>query len=120
VVRSRSRLIPFCVGAFCLSCCLVSHLRQFYSAEMSDIISAAGANTTNSSYSASVVKTYNATDSPARFENKNIFFCFEIRFSLRQCWRCSCKFKSHRIGSRVCSTTSTRNLMASSPRLVTL
>jgi hypothetical protein len=28
------------------------------------------------SYNAAVVKTYNATSSPVRFENKNIFFYF--------------------------------------------
>jgi hypothetical protein len=41
---------------------------------------------------------YNATGSLARFEKK-IFF--EKRSSLLQRWRCSCKFKSCRIGSRV-------------------
>jgi hypothetical protein len=36
----------------------------------------------------------------ARFENKKIyFFFFENRSSLLNCWRCSCKFKSRRIGS---------------------
>jgi hypothetical protein len=51
-----------------------------------------GANPTTSSYNASVVKIYNATGSLERFENKNIFFCFE-RCSILQRWRCS-KFKS--------------------------
>jgi hypothetical protein len=51
------------------------------------------------SYNASVVKVYNATCSLERFKNKNIFFCFEKRCSLLQRWRCSCKFKSRRIGS---------------------
>jgi hypothetical protein len=50
-----------------------------------------GANPTTLSYNASVVKFYNATGSPARFENKNIFFFFEKRYSLLQRWRCSCK-----------------------------
>jgi hypothetical protein len=31
---------------------------------------------------------------------KNIFFYFEKRSSLQQRWRCSCKFRSLRIGSR--------------------
>jgi hypothetical protein len=44
---------------------------------------------------------YNATGSLARFENKNIRIYFEKRYSLLQRWRCSCKFKSRRIGSRV-------------------
>jgi hypothetical protein len=35
-----------------------------------------------------------------RSENKNILFYFEKRSSLLQRWRCSCKFKSRRIGSR--------------------
>jgi hypothetical protein len=56
-----------------------------------------GANPTITSYSASVVNFYNATDSLARFENKIIFFYFEKRSSLLQ----RCKFKSRRIGSRV-------------------
>jgi hypothetical protein len=42
---------------------------------------------------------YNATDSLARLENKNILFYFEKRYILLQRWRCSCKFKSRRIGS---------------------
>jgi hypothetical protein len=29
------------------------------------------------SYNASTVKIYNASSSPLRFENKDIFFCFE-------------------------------------------
>jgi hypothetical protein len=58
-----------------------------------------GANPTTSIYNASVVKFYNATGSLARFGNKNISFYFEKRSSLLQLWRCSCKFKSRRIGS---------------------
>jgi hypothetical protein len=38
-----------------------------------------------------------------RFENKNIFMHFETRSILLQRWRCSCKFRSRRIGSRICS-----------------
>jgi hypothetical protein len=34
-----------------------------------------------------------------RFESTNILFYFEERSSLLQRWRCSCKFKSRRIGS---------------------
>jgi hypothetical protein len=41
-----------------------------------------GANPTNVSYNASVVNIYNATSSPVRFYNKNIFFCFEIAKTL--------------------------------------
>jgi hypothetical protein len=33
--------------------------------------------------------TYNAASSLARFEDGNIFFCFENRSSLLR-WRCSC------------------------------
>jgi hypothetical protein len=54
-------------------------------------------------YNASVVNFYNATGSLARFENKNILFCFEKRSSLLQRWRCSCKFKNRRIGSWNCT-----------------
>jgi hypothetical protein len=50
-------------------------------------------------YSASVVNFYSATGSLACFENKNILFYFEKRSSLLQRGRCSCKFKSRRIGS---------------------
>jgi hypothetical protein len=52
-----------------------------------------GANPTIASYNASVVNFYYATGSLARFENKNILFYFEKR------WSCSCKFKNRRIGS---------------------
>jgi hypothetical protein len=58
-----------------------------------------GANPTIVIYNASVVNFYNAMGSLARFENKNILFCFEKRSSLLQRWRCSCKFKNRRIGS---------------------
>jgi hypothetical protein len=58
-----------------------------------------GANPTTPIYNASVVNFHNATGSIARFENKNILFYFEKRPSLLQRWRCSCKFKSRRIGS---------------------
>jgi hypothetical protein len=48
---------------------------------------------------ANAVNFYNSAGSLARFENKNIFFFYEKRSSLLQRWRCSCKFKSRRIGS---------------------
>jgi hypothetical protein len=48
-----------------------------------------------------IVSFYSATGSPACFENKHILFYFEKCSSLLLRWRCSCKFKSHRIGSRV-------------------
>jgi hypothetical protein len=57
------------------------------------------ANPATSIYNARVVNFYNATGSPARFENKNILFYFDKRSSLLQRWRCSCEFKSRRIGS---------------------
>jgi hypothetical protein len=57
------------------------------------------ANPTIVSYNPSVVNFYNATGSLARFENCNIFFFFEKRYSLLQRWRCSYKLKSRRIGS---------------------
>jgi hypothetical protein len=60
---------------------------------------ASGANPTIVIYNARVVNFYNATGSLARFENKNILFCFEKRSSLLQRWHCSCKFKNRRIGS---------------------
>jgi hypothetical protein len=56
-----------------------------------------GANPTTSSYTASVVKIYNATSSRLRLEIKKFFF-FEKRSNLLQRWRCSCKFSSRRIG----------------------
>jgi hypothetical protein len=58
-----------------------------------------GANPTIVYYNASAVNFYNATGSLARFESKNIVAYFEKRSSLLQRWRCSCKFKSRRIGS---------------------
>jgi hypothetical protein len=51
-----------------------------------------GANPTIASYNASAVKAYIDTSSLARFENKI--------FSSTLKKRCSCKFKSCRIGSR--------------------
>jgi hypothetical protein len=59
-----------------------------------------GPNPTIASCNASAVKIYNATSSLVRFENKNIFFATNKRYSLQQRWRRSCKFKSRRIGSR--------------------
>jgi hypothetical protein len=50
---------------------------------------------------ASAVNFYNITGSLARIENKNILFYFDKRSCLLQRWRCSYKFKSRRIGSRV-------------------
>jgi hypothetical protein len=47
-----------------------------------DVASCSGANPTIVSYKASAVKNYNAASSLVRFENKNIFFCFEERSSL--------------------------------------
>jgi hypothetical protein len=46
-------------------------------------------------------KSNNATSSLACFKNLNIFKYYEKRTSLLQHWRCSCKFKSRRIGSYV-------------------
>jgi hypothetical protein len=60
-----------------------------------------GTNPTIASYNASIVNFYNATGSLARFGNKNFLLKFEKRCSLLQRWRCSCKFKSRRIGSRL-------------------
>jgi hypothetical protein len=37
---------------------------------------------------------------PSVFQNLKIFFYFEKRSSLLQRWRCSCKFKIRRIGSK--------------------
>jgi hypothetical protein len=67
-----------------------------------------GANPTIASYNASVVNFYNATGSLARFKNKNILFYLGKVPSLLQRWRCSCKFKDRRIGSRIgtCANTS--------------
>jgi hypothetical protein len=59
-----------------------------------------GVNPTIASYNASVVNFYNATGSLARFENKNILFYFVKHCRLLQRWRCSCKLKNRRIGSR--------------------
>jgi hypothetical protein len=47
----------------------------------------------------------NATSSLERLENKNIFFCFEKRFSLEQHWHFNCKFRSRRSGSRIQANT---------------
>jgi hypothetical protein len=52
-------------------------------------------------YNASVVNFYNATGSLALFENKNILYYLEKRSSLLQRWRCSCKLKIRRTGSRI-------------------
>jgi hypothetical protein len=46
------------------------------------------ANPTIASYNASVVNLYNATARLGCFENKNILFYFEKRYSLLQRWRC--------------------------------
>jgi hypothetical protein len=43
---------------------------------------------------------YNPKTNIKRFANKNIFFYFEKRSSLLQRWRCGCKFRSRRSGSR--------------------
>jgi hypothetical protein len=60
-----------------------------------------GANPTTSSYNASVVKIYNATSSlHSAFSKQKIFSsALKKRSILLQRWRCSCKFKSRRIGS---------------------
>jgi hypothetical protein len=71
------------------------------SAETVPVIHCPGANPTIASYNANVVIFYNATDSLTRFENIIILFYFEKLSSLLQRWRCSCKFKSRRIGSRL-------------------
>jgi hypothetical protein len=61
-----------------------------------------GPNPTIVSYNACVEKNYNATGSLVRFATKNIFFYFYEKPSiLQQRWRCSCKFRSRRIGSRL-------------------
>jgi hypothetical protein len=57
-----------------------------------------GVNPTIASYNASVVNFYNGTGSLVRFEKK--LFYFEKRSRLLQRWRCSCKLKNRRIGSR--------------------
>jgi hypothetical protein len=67
--------------------------------------SAAWATPTIVSYNASVaVKIYNATNSIARFFlKKNYFSPKHKRSCLLQRWRCSCKFKSRRIGPKMAS-----------------
>jgi hypothetical protein len=53
------------------------------------------------SYNASAVKVYNATGSLVRFENKKVFSStLKNALALLQRWRCSCEFKSRRIGLR--------------------
>jgi hypothetical protein len=61
-----------------------------------------GVNPTIASYNASDVNFYNATYSVGFFENGNILFYFEKRCCLLKLWRCSCKLKRRRIGSRKC------------------
>jgi hypothetical protein len=52
-------------------------------------------------YNASGVKIYNAMNSIVRFENKHIIFYFQKALAYYiQRWRCYCKFRSSRIGSR--------------------
>jgi hypothetical protein len=53
------------------------------------------------SYNATVVKIYNATSCIVSFENKTIFCYFEKNalYSLQNRCRCSCKFRSRKIGS---------------------
>jgi hypothetical protein len=58
------------------------------------------ANLTITSYNASVVKIYNATNSIVYFRDKKYFSLVLKWSSLLQRWRCSCKFGSRRIGSR--------------------
>jgi hypothetical protein len=53
------------------------------------------------SYSASVKNFYNSASTLERFDNKSMFFCAVKHSSLPQRWRCSCKFRSGRIGSRL-------------------
>jgi hypothetical protein len=60
-----------------------------------------GANPTIASYNAGAVKFYNGTSSPVRFENNIFLLYFKKRPSLLQRWRCSCKFRSRRIGTRM-------------------
>jgi hypothetical protein len=59
-----------------------------------------GANPTILIYNASVVIFYKATGGLVRFVNKNIFSLLKKCSRLLQRWRCSCKFKSRRTGSR--------------------
>jgi hypothetical protein len=65
----------------------------------------AGPNPKTSIYNASVVIFYSATGSLARFENKNISSYLKKRSSLLQRWRCTCKFKKRRIGTRYVKLT---------------
>jgi hypothetical protein len=58
-----------------------------------------GASPTIVNSNASAAKIYNATTH--RILITNIFFTFVKRSNLLQRWRCSCKFRSRRIGSRV-------------------
>jgi hypothetical protein len=75
---------------------------EFYLIFSFDIIdnTALGANPTIGSYNASVVKIYSAVNSMARFQIKNYFSPIYKLSSLLQSWRCSCKLKNCRIGSR--------------------
>jgi hypothetical protein len=57
------------------------------------------ANPTIAIYNAGGVKSYNATSSLVRFETKQFSSNLKKRSSLLQRWRCSCKFKSRRVGS---------------------
>jgi hypothetical protein len=75
-----------------------SNLRKLYT-EFLRALRTAGANPAIAIDNAGAVNFYNATDGLARFENKNILFYLEKRCSLIQRWRCSCKYKSRRIGS---------------------
>jgi hypothetical protein len=75
--------------------------QRFKSMYYFSIYAFAGANPTIASYNASAVKFYSATSSLVRFENRFFFFYFEKCSSLLQRWRCSCKFKNRRIGSRM-------------------
>jgi hypothetical protein len=62
------------------------------------IVPSSGANPSIASYKSSVVNFYSATDSLARLKKTISFYC-EKRSSLPQRWRCSCNFKSRRIGT---------------------
>jgi hypothetical protein len=62
----------------------------------------AGANPTIVRYNASAEKIYSPTSSLVRFENK--IFSSALKNALAyyiQRWRCSCKFRSRRTGSRM-------------------
>jgi hypothetical protein len=100
---TRGALEPLRLGfqlEACRRCCEHFQKVTFVSCDQKVVVGQqSGSNPAIASYNTNVVNFYSATSSLARFENNNILLHFEKRCILLRQWRCSCKFKSRRIGS---------------------